>query len=725
MESRLGLKTYGGDIGINSDRVMIGVLGIFFVSLISVIFIFVFIFFSNTLENQRKILLESTMDALVSGIERVSFAGRYHSKLFFDEVQQKNKNILFVAMYDKSGSLVTSSEAEGMEEYLSSIPSESLYGLTKEKYIILNRSFKLGNEEIEDREVFAALSAGYKDSEKNYILRVGITVDSVNESFLKGVTYFGILIFALLLGGVLVILFITRYFSLPIKRLASELKGILENAPFAMYFIDENGNIKKGSKSFYEMFNLLETQKEPNIYILLRGEFLEHSKRDDPAIFYSGITVSREILLDDGRELFVIKFPVLKSNNPEFNTIGAICIDIGEMKKREKEIALWKDRYGFAIDATNDGIWDWSIKEKSVFFSNRYIEMFGYKKGEIEEKYETWEALLHPEDKRAAIDVVKSSIEKKVKRFEMDFRLRCKDGSYKWISNRGNLLYDEKGELYRLVGSHSDITERKEADRKIRESQQELNELNALLEARVAQEVSKNREKDELMIKQARFAAMGETVGNIAHHWRQPLTVISGMLMNLEDVNNSDEITKESLAAYITKTNELVLKMSKMIDDFRNFFKSAEKKEYFNISDVVTKCISFIETSIKQGTITINFEVNNNINVSGYPSEYAQSVLNILTNCRDIFIERGIEFPKIDISAKMEGSKSILSIKDNGGGIDEGIIEHIFEPYVSTKDRLNGTGIGLYMTKIMIEKNMGGKAYAKNIENGAEFIIEL
>jgi signal transduction histidine kinase len=173
----------------------------------------------------------------------------------------------------------------------------------------------------------------------------------------------------------------------------------------------------------------------------------------------------------------------------------------------------------------------------------------------------------------------------------------------------------------------------------------------------------------------------------------------------------------------------IIMYMSHTIDDFRNFFKHDKEQEDFSINDAVNKTISFIESSLKDHNIVITFVHNREITKKGYPNEYCQAIMNLLSNVKDVVIERKLQHATVLITLREEKGRSVLTVQDDAGGIDDKIIDKIFDPYFTTKEF--GTGIGLYMSKVIIEKNMGGKLTVKNADSktqgksGAIFKIEL
>ena len=252
-----------------------------------------------------------------------------------------------------------------------------------------------------------------------------------------------------------------------------------------------------------------------------------------------------------------------------------------------------------------------------------------------------------------------------------------------------------------------------------------LESLNANLEQRVAKEVEKNLEKDRFLIHQARFAAMGEMLNNIAHQWRQPLNNV-GLLLQCAQLDYDDgSLDRYAFKHLVAKCMEMLQFMSQTIDDFQAFFKPMRERELFDPYGMLEKALLLVRSSFEKRGISINVNNYGTTVMLGFGNEFAQAILNILNNAGDVLTERGVAKPFIEIRCSHENNVNIVNIRDNGGGITLDIMDKIFDPYFTTKFMSQGTGIGLYMTKMIIEKNMGGMITARNTAEGAEFIIEL
>ncbi len=233
------------------------------------------------------------------------------------------------------------------------------------------------------------------------------------------------------------------------------------------------------------------------------------------------------------------------------------------------------------------------------------------------------------------------------------------------------------------------------------------------------------KHKDQLLIQQSRQAAMGEMIGHIAHQWRQPLNALGLVLQNIHFTYLLDDLSDEFMEKSAKKGKMLTSSMSKTIDDFRDFFKPNKIKEHFKIADIINSAIGLVEGSFKNSNIEIKTNLDEHIEFVGYPSEFSQVVLNILSNAKDALLEHKTEGRYVEVISYLEGTSLFVTISDNAGGIPSDVIQKVFNPYFTTKEEGKGTGIGLYMSKTIVENNMAGKLSVQNSDNGAVFTIVL
>jgi len=239
------------------------------------------------------------------------------------------------------------------------------------------------------------------------------------------------------------------------------------------------------------------------------------------------------------------------------------------------------------------------------------------------------------------------------------------------------------------------------------------------LDKRVKEEIEKNREKEQMLMHQSKLAALGEMLGNIAHQWRHPITRLSLLIQNFEMAYKMKKLDDKFIDKFKTKAFEQINYMSNTIDDFTSFFKKDKQTQDFFVREVIEDALKLLEGRLK--SIEIIKEYENKIAVNGYKTEFSQVILNILNNAIDALNEREIKDKKIWIRIK----DNCIEIEDNAGGISEDIKEKIFEPYFTTKFQSQGTGIGLYMSKIIITKHFNSKLEVENSEFGAVFKIIL
>ena len=264
------------------------------------------------------------------------------------------------------------------------------------------------------------------------------------------------------------------------------------------------------------------------------------------------------------------------------------------------------------------------------------------------------------------------------------------------------------------VSSVIDLTQLKEVNKK-------LEQLNHTLQDEIEKKVEEIIQKDKHIKHQSKMASMGEMIGAIAHQWRQPLNVISISIQNLKyDYLEGKLEDKAYIQEFIDSNKKTILFMSKTIDDFRNFFKVEKEKKKFNIYMATQNVLDMLSAQFKENNIEMIFK-GIEFEFFGFESEYQQVILNIVNNAKDAMLDNKIQNPKIYI----EIDTNIVTIRDNGGGIPQNILDRVFEPYFTTKEEGSGTGIGLYMSKMIIEKNMGGVLSVKNYKDGAKFEIRL
>lgn len=751
----------------------------------------------------------------------------------------------------------------------------------------------------------------------------------------------------------------------------AKLETIIDFLPDATFVIDSDGRVIAWNRAIEKMAGIAKSQiigqgnhlyadafygnRRPMLIDLVLGnrvdgpELYSTYEQHGDTLIAEGFTP--EVYGGKGAYVWATALPLKDANG---KVIGAIeCVrDITEAKHAELALKKNEERLRLALEGTSDAIWDWDVQTGKTYFSPRYYTMLGYEPGDFPANYESWRGLLHPDDRASAEAAVQTHISHGEGSFAIEFRCRCKDGSWRWILGRGKVVErDASGNPVRLAGSQSDITERRMAEEALKltqyaidhasiafewlnlegkvvacniqacqslgytqdefigmhvwdftpeatkdiwqrhvdavrreghqfleaehrrkdgsafpieiranfvkfgeqefifaylnditdrkraeealkltqfgvessadavyvidprnrfldvntaactalgyskdelvtmavrdidpdvtqdvldhvfddlrnkrqlrlethhrrkngsifpvevmanyiefggkeynfcfvrdiserkEAEQKLLELNANLEARVLEEVNKNRDKDHLLIQQSRLAAMGEMIGNIAHQWRQPINALSLVLANIKDSFEYGDLDQDYLDGQVERGGKLIQKMSTTIDDFRNFFRPDRKQQAFSLTKAVKDALMVVEVSYAHAKIDLQLEPGEDVVSEGFPNEYAQVVLNLLSNAKDAILERGVIGGRVSIRVEQGKEEARVIVSDNGGGIPEHILPKVFDPYFTTRE--TGTGIGLYMSRMIIE-NMQGHIAIANADGGARITL--
>ena len=333
---------------------------------------------------------------------------------------------------------------------------------------------------------------------------------------------------------------------------------------------------------------------------------------------------------------------------------------------------------------------NWSVDHVSASIKT----VLGYEKEDFLSHKIAYADCIHPDDLPQVITEVEEAITLKKEYFEHEpYRIYTKEGDVKWVHDSTIMVRDRHDNITHFVGYITDITDIKE--------------------------------KDKQLMQQSKLAQMGEMLSMIAHQWRQPLTAISATANNLTLQLMLDEIDKEHFLKEIELISSYTQHLSKTIDDFRSFFKQTKEKESAMLSDLVTATLQIVSISLKNKNIDLVTEFQCTRPVHTYTSELKQVVLNLIKNAEDVLIERKTANPTITIIAQNDDTSHRLIVKDNAGGIPQDILDKICEPYFSTKLEKDGTGLGLYMSKKIIEEHCGGKLEISNDKEGAIFTIVL
>lgn len=389
-----------------------------------------------------------------------------------------------------------------------------------------------------------------------------------------------------------------------------------------------------------------------------------------------------------------------------------------EIAEKNRQIAKQKELFEKLYSKSADGVL--LIKDKKIVDGNdASFKILQYSKEELLGKFlSNISPKFQPDNESSIIKATN----------KIDEALNNGISSFEWVYiNKQNkslwievvltsIEIDNNPMIHAVI---RDINKRKNMEKK-------LEILTLTLEERVNDEIKKNQEKTKQLIQQSRHAQMGEMLSMIAHQWRQPLTAISATTNNLQlKILLNEEIDTNNLQEELELITNYSQHLSLTIDDFRNFFRTDKIKMSCKIEDIIEKSINIIKTSFDSKNINIKTKYRFNNEIFSYTSEIQQVILIILKNAEDILMENNIENKLIKINTFRKKEFAIIQIKDNAGGISTDIINKIFDPYFSTKKAKDGTGIGLYMSKIIIDEHCMGNLSVKNSKKGAIFQIKL
>jgi len=418
------------------------------------------------------------------------------------------------------------------------------------------------------------------------------------------------------------------------------------------------------------------------------------------------------------------------------------------LKEGEETIRKYLDFAGILFIALT--------KDQTISLANRRAcEILGYEEHELLGKnwFDTVVAEIDRERIRAAFAAIAAGEGNNI-----DFKentLWTKRGDPRIIEWHTTTLSDANGSVSCYLCAGTDITDYRNSERilkkyekKLRQITLELKELNSNLEKRVREEIQRRRQQELMLIQQSKMASMGEMIEAIAHQWKQPLNAMGLIVQDIGESYALGVPDKNYIDRTISGAMEQIYFMSRTIDDFRNFFKTSKGKKEFDVLNAIKNIFTIISTQLKVSSIqwqvtcrmcgatmqeTGEGEHCRELMVHAYENEFKQVILNILSNATDSILlrrarsedEERQEKGEISVECVNESGMVRVQVSDNGTGIPEKLLDRIFEPYFTTKEGSGGTGIGLYMAKVIIEENMGGRIYAKNTEDGARITVEL
>lgn len=409
--------------------------------------------------------------------------------------------------------------------------------------------------------------------------------------------------------------------------------------------------------------------------------------------------------------------------------------------------------FDLAVQGSNNGWWDWNIENNQTFYSTRWKEMLGYAEDEIANNISEWEQRIHPDDRNLCLETLQNYLQGKIPEYQLEHRLQHKDGSYRWIISRGKILRDIHGQPYRMAGSHADITKRRLAEDALRDSESRLKEQTLKLE-KALQDL---QETQTQLIQTEKMSSLGQLVAGIAHEINNPVNFIHGnvncahdyidnliSLLNLyrqtypqpapEIIAKSEEIDLEFLLSDLPQLLKSMQvgteRIAKIVLSLRSFSRLDEAdRKAVDIHAGLDDTLLILQYNLKAkgnaSKVNVIKDYGDLPLVECYAGQLNQVFMNILSNAIDAFPKES-ENPTIRIKTELNGDRAIISISDNGTGMNSNVQKSLFNPFFTTKPVGQGTGLGLAISyQIVVEKHGGTLQCQSELDKGTEFRIEI
>ena len=375
-----------------------------------------------------------------------------------------------------------------------------------------------------------------------------------------------------------------------------------------------------------------------------------------------------------------------------------------------------------------------------TFVNDEFCRISGYRKEEL--IGQNHNIVRHPDVPSSNFQRLWQTILAK-KTYKATVKNRAKDGSTFYVNTTIVPILNEDGRIQEFVAIRYDVTREMELRIRLQEKERQLEELNRgleervrlqtrelktlnrELEERVRKEVAKNEEKQKILLWQARFASLGQMMANIAHQWRQPLTELGLSLYHLKNALR-EEKSQEEIDEIYRESRTLIHSMSRTIDDFTDFFKPDRRSGHFPIAKSLEDAQALMRRALEREGISLEVQGDPGLTLRGIPNELTQVLLNLFQNSRDAFlIHNRPARCRIRLRIEREGDTAVIWVEDNAGGIREEVLERIFEPYFTTKHSRQGTGLGLFLSRMIVQKSFKGSLSVRNGVEGAEFTIRI
>jgi PAS domain S-box-containing protein len=621
----------------------------------------------------------------------------------------KLKNIILLSMEDAYiqggviGGYVTDGSKQGSLaakmalQALTNTPITKIESITKSSNSYIFNRKELVNSKLILSEYTARNAIIFNEEESFYIRHQEL----IRNAFL--------VLFALVILSFTIIYFISKEKKQALEEERKRYKAILEFASDGIHLLDENGYLVEFSDSFARMLGYAQEEMHginiSQIDVLIPKETIIETVR---SLTNSSTIIETKHRRKDGSIIDVeVNAKGIMLDGKTY--LYASARDITDKKAQENIIKEGEISYRELFNSINHAVYIQDLNGVFVDVNDGVIDMYGYSKSELIGKTPDFLSADGKNDLDEIGRHIVCAIDGKAQRFEY------------WGKRKNGEIFPKDVSLVRgryfgqdvLIAVGVDITKQKQLEQN--------------LQALVEQEMQKRLEKEKMLNQQSKMAMMGEMIAMIAHQWRQPLNALAINIQDAEIAYTFGEITDEYIKKFKQDSMSVIQNMSKTIDDFRDFFKPTKEKESFDVELAIEQTMRIMGSILQNNNIEVNLpqgEIKHAM--YGYKNELEQVLLILISNAKDVLVELKASNPRIDVAVKTAGDNRIeITVNDNGGGIPEHILDRIFEPYFTTKEQGKGTGIGLYMAKEIIERQMGGKITAENIDDGARFSVVL
>ena len=521
----------------------------------------------------------------------------------------------------------------------------------------------------------------------------------------------------------------------------ARLEAILDNSPAVIYVKDAQGRYLLTNRRYQDLFHVRreEVVGKTDSDLFPKETALVLKANDQRVIEARSALEFEEVVPHDGQphDYISVKFPLLSATG-EFSALCGISTDITARKRAETALRESQERLALVIEGSNDGIWDWDLTTNTSYFSPRWKCMLGYEDHELENNYATWESLLHPEDREPALARLQAYLAGEAPNYELEHRLRHKDGTYRWILARGVVLRDAAGKPIRMAGSHVDLTERKVAGDQLKRAYMELAQNQETLSTALHELKTSHSELQRTqmqLIQAAKLESVGTLAAGVAHEVKNPLQTI---ILGVDYLGRNLADQAEAVTMTLSDMRDAVERANNIIQELLHYSASAVfKVKEEDLNGLVERSLWLINSELVASQTRLVCQFGANLSpVKIDRCKMEQVLINIFINALQAMTQGGmltvttraarfgedpelnaLTFPQFKAGERLV----LLQVRDTGTGIAEGDLQQIFDPFFTTKPAGTGTGLGLSVAKTIVNLH-GGAIHVRNVPEGGVLV---